>query len=66
MVTSSCKRSEKEDTSLKMMKEFVLIESQEYNHIKDISTMNDISESMDVTDTVVDTSMLRFNDSSML
>ena len=54
MVTSSHKGSEK-GTSLKMMKEF---EHQEYNHLKDIPTINDISENIDVTDTVVDTSML--------
>ena len=57
MVPSSCKGSEK-DTSLKMVKEFVLIERQEYNQLNDIPTVNDISENMDVTDTVVDTSML--------
>ena len=39
--------------------EFVLTECQEYNYLKDIPiTINDISENMDVTDTVVDTSML--------
>ena len=57
MVPSSCKGSEK-DTSLKMVKEFVLIERQEYNKLNDIPTVNDIPENMDVTDTVVDTSML--------
>ena len=41
-----------------MVKEFVLIERQEYNHLKDIPTINDISENKDVTDTVVNTSML--------
>ena len=34
-----------------MVKELVLTERQEYNHLKDISTINDISENMDVTDT---------------
>ena len=47
-VTSSCKGSKK-DTSLKMVKECVLIERQEYNH----PTMNDISENMDVADTSI-------------
>ena len=46
MVTSSCKGSEK-DTSLKMVKEFALIECQECNH----PTINDISEIIDATDT---------------
>ena len=41
MVTSSCKGCEK-DTSLKMVKEFVLIERQEYNQ-------NDISKNMDAS-----------------
>ena len=50
VVTSSRKGSEK-DTSLKIVKEFVLIERQEYNHLKDIPIINDISENMDVTDT---------------
>ena len=41
-----------------MVKEFVLIERQEYNQLRDIPTVNDISENMDVTDTVVYASML--------
>ena len=45
MVTSGRKGSEK-DTSLKMVEEFVLTECQEYNHF----TINDNSESLDVTD----------------
>ena len=57
MVTSSCKGSEK-GTSLKVVKEFALIERQEYNHLKDIPVINDILENMDVADNVVDTSML--------
>ena len=57
MVTSSYKGSEK-DISLKMVKEFVLNEHQEYSHLKYIPTINNISENMTVTDTVVDTSML--------
>ena len=52
VVTSSHIGSEK-DTSQKMVKEFVLIEHQEYNHLKDIPTINDISENMDVRDTSV-------------
>ena len=44
MVTSSRKGS-KRDNSLKMVKEFVLIERQEYNH----PAINDISENMDAT-----------------
>ena len=40
------------------MKEFVLIERQEHNDLKDIPTINYISENKDVTDTVVDTSVL--------
>ena len=57
MVTSSRKGCEK-DTSLKMVKEFVLIERQEYDQLRYIPTVNDISENMDVTDTVVNASML--------
>ena len=44
MVTSSHKGCEK-DTSLKMVKEFVLIERQEYNH----PTINDMSKNMDAS-----------------
>ena len=35
-----------------------MIERQEYNQLRDIPTVNDISENMAVTDAVVDTSML--------
>ena len=59
MVTSSRKECEK-DTSLKMVKEFLLIERQEYDQLRYIHTANDISENMDVTDTVVNASMLSF------
>ena len=41
-----------------MVKEFVLIERQEYEHLKEIPTINDISERKNVTDSVVKTSML--------
>ena len=41
-----------------MVKEFVLIERQEYNRRRDIPNVNDISENMDVTNTVVNTPML--------
>ena len=57
VVTSSRKGCEK-DISLKMVKEFVLIERQEYNQLRYIPTVNDISENMDVTDTVVNAPML--------
>ena len=43
-----------------MVKEFVLIERQEYDQLRYIPTANDISENMDVTDTVVNSSMLSF------
>ena len=46
MVTSS-RKGNKKDTLLKMVKEFALIERQEYNH----PTINDISENMEVTGT---------------
>ena len=59
MLTSSRKECEK-DTSLKMVKESVLIERQEYDQLKYIPSANDISENMDVTDTVPNTSMLSF------
>ena len=41
-----------------MGEEFVLIKRQEYNHLKDIPVINDVSENMDVTGNVVDTSKL--------
>ena len=45
MVTSSRKGSKKDTSSLKRVKEFVLIERQEYNH----PTINDISENVDAS-----------------
>ena len=41
-----------------MVREFVLIECQEYEHLKEIPTINDISERKNVTDSVVMTSKL--------
>ena len=41
-----------------MVKEYVLIARQEYEHLKDIPTTNDSSESKNVTDSVVKGSML--------
>ena len=43
-----------------MVKAFVLIECQEYDQLRYIPTANDISENMDVTDTVLNESMLCF------
>ena len=43
-----------------MVKEFVLIERQEYDQLKYIPSANDISENIDVTDTVPNASMLSF------
>ena len=40
-----------------MVEEFVLIQRQKYNQLRDIPTVHDISENMDVTDTVVDASI---------
>ena len=41
-----------------MVKEFVLMERQEYDQLRHIPTVNNISENMDVTDNVVNASML--------
>ena len=41
-----------------MAKGFVLIAPQEYEHLKDIPTISDSSESKDVADSVVKESML--------